>query len=81
MKYKITRIHIHHYRSISDLVIDLPTNEEPTVICGPNNVGKTNILRALNLFCHENYIPEDDVPYHIAEGSRGQGFKSVRDHL
>lgn len=76
-KYKITRIHIHHFRSIADLTIDLPNNGEPTVICGPNNVGKTNILRALNLFFYENFTAEDDVPYHIVEGSRGQGFKSA----
>lgn len=76
-KYKITRIHIHHYRSISELTVNFPDNGEPTVICGPNNVGKTNILRALNLFFYENFLAEDDVPYHIVEGSRGQGFKSV----
>lgn len=76
-KIAITRMHIHHFRSISDLSINLSPNQEPTVICGPNNVGKTNILRALNLFFHEDFLAEDDVPYHIVEGSRGQGFKSV----
>ncbi|MDP8258203.1 MAG: AAA family ATPase [Candidatus Aadella gelida] len=77
MKYRIKKIRIHHYRSISELTINFPSQEEPSVICGPNNVGKTNILRALNLFFHEKFAPEDDIPYHIVEGSRGQGFKSV----
>jgi AAA15 family ATPase/GTPase len=47
------------------------------VICGPNNVGKTNILRALNLFFYENFDADSDIPYHIAEGSRGQGYKTI----
>lgn len=76
-KYKIAKIHIHHFRSIADLTIELPCTDEPTVICGPNNVGKTNLLRALNLFFYEDFYAEDDVPYHIVEGSRGQGFKSA----
>jgi predicted ATP-dependent endonuclease of OLD family len=49
------------------------------IICGANNVGKTNFLRALDLFFSldkEKFNAETDIPYHIAEGSRGRGYKS-----
>jgi predicted ATP-dependent endonuclease of OLD family len=77
MSIKIERLFIHNYRSITTLDMEFPINRMPIVICGPNNVGKTNILRALNLFFYDDFNAFEDIPYHIAEGSRGQGFKTT----
>lgn len=44
-----------------------------TTICGANNSGKTNVLRAIELFFKSNrYEPELDCPNHKFYGSRGQ---------
>lgn len=77
MSIRISKLYIHHFRSITTLEMDFPINGIPYVICGPNNVGKTNILRALNLFFYDKFNAFDDIPYHIVEGSRGQGFKTT----
>lgn len=76
MKYKILEFSIKNYRSITSLKVS-PTGNNFLTICGSNNVGKTNFLRALNLFFNptiEHFNAEEDIPYHIAEGSRGQGY-------
>ncbi|MBD8019123.1 ATP-dependent nuclease [Kaistella pullorum] len=76
MKYKIVEFNITNYRSISILKVTPGSNNFMT-ICGSNNVGKTNFLRALRLFFNpevENFDAESDIPYHISEGSRGQGY-------
>lgn len=76
MKHKITEFHITNYRSISNLKLN-PSSGNFLTICGSNNVGKTNFLRALKLFFNpesDNFDPESDIPYHISEGSRGQGY-------
>lgn len=76
MKFKLSEFTIKNFRSISN--IKLIINEGNLItICGSNNVGKTNFLRALNLFFNpnvENFNAEEDIPYHIVEGSRGQGY-------
>lgn len=79
MKFKIIEFDIKNYRSISKIKIS-PTKDNFLTICGSNNVGKTNFLRALNLFFNpkpENFNADEDIPYHISEGSRGQGYKTV----
>ena len=48
---KIKSIDIKRYRSIDDLKLVIDTSTNFISICGPNNVGKTNVLRALNLLC------------------------------
>lgn len=78
MDIKIKEIDIHNFRSISKMTIKLNDNNFYS-ICGANNVGKTNFLRALDLFFStgtEKFEPNIDIPYHIAYGSRGQGYKS-----
>ena len=55
-----------------DLTLDVDTENNFVTICGENNTGKTNILRAIELFfCPEKYIVRNDVPYHKFYGSRG----------
>jgi predicted ATP-dependent endonuclease of OLD family len=76
MKFKLSEFTIKNFRSISNIILTINDGNLIT-ICGSNNVGKTNFLRALNLFFNpniENFNAEDDIPYHIVEGSRGQGY-------
>lgn len=78
MKYKIIEFEITNYRSISKIKVS--SNSNFTTICGSNNVGKTNFLRAMKLFFNpniENFNADDDIPYHIAKGSRGQGYQTT----
>lgn len=77
MKFKLLEFSITNYRSISSLKLN-PTESNFITICGSNNVGKTNFLRALKLFFNpqgSNFDPESDIPYHITEGSRGEGYR------
>lgn len=76
MKFKLSEFSIKNFRSISNIKLTINDGNLIT-ICGSNNVGKTNFLRALNLFFNpntENFNAEEDIPYHIVEGSRGQGY-------
>lgn len=69
---KIYKIHIRRFRSIMDLKLELNQNNNFVTICGENNAGKTNSLRALNIFFHpENYDYEKDTPLHKLEGTQG----------
>lgn len=55
-----------------EIKLDIDINNNYITICGENNTGKTNILRAINLFFNPNdYDPFKDSPYHKIEGSRG----------
>lgn len=59
----ITKCNILRYRSILSMTIDIVKESNSIAICGCNNVGKTNTLRAINLFFHpENYDAEIDMP-------------------
>lgn len=67
MKYQLIEFKIYNYRSISEIKLKID-NANLTVICGSNNVGKTNFLRALNLFFNpelDNFDADRDVPYHV----------------
>ncbi|OAQ19972.1 AAA family ATPase [Thermosulfurimonas dismutans] len=57
---KIKRIHIHNFRSIKDVSIEL---ENYSLLIGENNAGKTNIMRALRVFYDDlKYDPKKDWP-------------------
>lgn len=77
MKFRIDEFTIKNFRSISHIKL-LPNKDENLLtICGSNNVGKTNFLRALNLFFSpyvDNFSAKRDIPYHISEGSMGLGY-------
>ncbi|NFK79225.1 ATP-binding protein [Clostridium botulinum] len=78
MNIEISKINIKRFRSINDLTIHYKSGET-MIICGANNIGKTNVLRALNLFfsVDKNKFNADlDIPYNISEGSRGKGYNS-----
>ena len=61
---KIQRLSIKNFRSIKELVIELPN---VCALVGPNNAGKTNILEAMRRVLMPEYGPrathfsEDDV--------------------
>lgn len=69
---KLSKIRIKQYRSILDMELDLNTNNDFISICGQNNTGKTNVLRALRLFFKPDlYIAKEDCPYYKHEYTRG----------
>jgi predicted ATP-dependent endonuclease of OLD family len=77
---ELRKITIRRYRSIKNLSLDF-TKGQPLIICGPNNVGKTNFLRALDLFFSldvNKFEKDRDVPYDIIYGrSTGSRYNST----
>lgn len=60
----IKKILIKRFRSIMDLKLDIDTNYNYITVCGENNVGKTNVLKAINLFFNPNtFNKTKDRPY------------------
>lgn len=60
---KISKIKISRYRSIIEMKLDIDQKGNIISVCGPNNVGKTNTLRALNLFFNPDiYDLKLDIP-------------------
>lgn len=51
---KLEKINIKHYRSIKNVTLTLPHNN-PLVLFGPNNAGKSNIISAINRIIGERY--------------------------
>lgn len=74
------KFQVKNFRSLKNVEVSL-IEGYPIVISGENNIGKTNFLRALNIFfnhIHDNnlYNPEVDIPHHIYHGSRGGRTKT-----
>lgn len=70
---RIKAITIKRFRSVMNLNLNIEDLSEIITICGANNSGKTNILRALEIFFKPfKYKPEYDAPNHKFNGSRGQ---------
>jgi len=60
---RITRIDIKRFRSINNLTLSISNNNNLITICGQNNVGKTNVLRALTIFFEKAELdPKKDIP-------------------
>lgn len=77
---QLKKFHIQRYRSLLDVTIDLQ-RDSLYIICGENNIGKTNVLRALDVYFNhiENpdiFVPKNDIPHHIYYGSQGAGSKT-----
>lgn len=67
----LKKIQIKRFRSILDLKLEINTKNNFSTICGANNSGKTNVLKALNIFFNPNeYNLKEDIPNHKL-GSRG----------
>ncbi len=70
---KIVNINIKRYRSILELVLPIQENNI-VALCGKNNVGKTNTLRAINLFFNPDlYNIQHDMPK-IKHATGGQSI-------
>lgn len=48
----ISKVKIKNYRSIKDLTINF--NPDKNIIVGKNNLGKSNIIKAINIVLGEN---------------------------
>lgn len=71
---RIVRCGINRYRSILSMTIEISNDSNLVAICGQNNVGKTNTLRAINLFFHpEFYDRAIDMPK-IKKATGGQSI-------
>lgn len=71
---RIVNCNINRYRSILSMSMNINSELNLIAICGQNNVGKTNTLRAINLFFHpETYTPEKDMPK-IKHATGGQSI-------
>ncbi|WP_286425422.1 ATP-dependent nuclease [Myroides marinus] len=70
---RIKSVNIKRFRSIMSLKLNIEDLNEIVTICGANNSGKTNVLRAIEIFFKPNkYNPQYDAPNHKFFGSRGQ---------
>lgn len=59
---KISKVKIERFRSISCLELNIDQTNNLISICGQNNVGKTNALRAINLFFNpQSYDKANDM--------------------
>lgn len=77
---KFIKFTIKNFRSLKNVEISL-VDGIPIVISGENNIGKTNFLRAMDIFFNhiykkDLYKPERDIPHHIYYGSRGGRTKT-----
>lgn len=69
---KIKNIVIKRFRSIFELELKIDVCNNYISICGQNNTGKTNVLRAIRLFFNPNlYSADEDSPYHKFYITRG----------
>jgi predicted ATP-dependent endonuclease of OLD family len=60
---KIKKARVQRYRSINDMTLEFDVSGNMVSICGQNNVGKTNTLRAINLFFNPNdFESQSDIP-------------------
>ncbi len=80
MAIKVLSFHVKRFRSLLDVRLDI-SDATPVIICGENNIGKTNFLRALNVYFNhlnddEIFDPKQDIPHHIYYGSQGAGSKT-----
>jgi predicted ATP-dependent endonuclease of OLD family len=75
---KITKIQIKRFRSINDITLNIDENENIVTICGQNNVGKTNVLRALALFFNKtNFNLKEDIPEYKQLTGGGAVFPNI----
>lgn len=76
----IKNIEVKNFRTLLDFKMML--DEKYQVIAGANNSGKSNLLRALNIFFNENdYKKELDLPFHIAKGTGSTSPTSIQVDL
>ena len=77
----LSKFTVKNYRSLLDVSVIFHKNT-PISICGENNIGKTNFLRAMELYFNHGsdevvYSPKNDIPNHIYYGAHGKGYKTT----
>jgi len=88
----IKRASIKNFRTLGTEdreAFEIEFNENYQIIAGANNSGKSNLLRALNIFFNEgedeisNYEKDKDLSFHIAQGtgSRSPSYIEVDLYL
>lgn len=81
----IKSVEIKNFRTLLDFSIEL--DEKFQIIAGANNSGKSNLLRALNIFFNEGfdensyYEKDKDLSYHIAKGTGSVSPTSIEVDL
>ena len=66
---RLTRFSVEHFRSIEKIEVIFPENT-PVILFGPNNVGKSNILKALDCMLgekHASYFDFQDSDYYFRD--------------
>lgn len=73
---QIVNVSINRFRSILSLNMAISNDSNLIALCGQNNVGKTNTLRAINLFFYpDSYEQVSDIP-NIKHATGGQSVHS-----
>lgn len=60
---KLSKVKIRNFKSIKELDFDFPSSGI-LVLVGENNSGKSNIIRAIDLICGENWIGKEKLEDH-----------------
>lgn len=76
MNLYISKVHIKNFRSIRDLTIE-PKNL--AILAGKNDSGKSNILRALNLFFNDETVPNTDFNFDIDHNVNNKPNKKAKE--
>jgi putative ATP-dependent endonuclease of OLD family len=66
---RLTKFSVEHFRSVEKIEINFPENT-PVILFGPNNVGKSNILKALECMLgekHASYFDFQDSDYYFRD--------------
>lgn len=81
----IKSVKIKNFRTLLDFEIEL--DEKFQIIAGANNSGKSNLLRALNIFFNEGFDEDSyydktkDLSYHIEKGTGSSSPTSIEVDL
>ena len=59
---RISKVHIHNYRSIADLELDVLPQ---MVLLGPNNHGKSNVLKAIEFALGQSKVLMPDFERNV----------------
>lgn len=60
---KLTRLQVENFRSIKEMDLTFP-DSGLLVLVGPNNAGKSNLIRAVEALCGESWFGKDKVEQH-----------------
>ncbi|MBT1279449.1 AAA family ATPase [Thermoanaerobacter sp. CM-CNRG TB177] len=79
---KLKRVVIKNFRSIKHLEFEFPESNL-LVLVGPNNSGKSNIIRAINLICGEDWVSSErlqDYDFYLRDKSKEIRIELIFDN-